>query len=1117
MSSHDSDEYLAVLKASYDYTPEKDADDEVAIKEGQILFLLERVDEDWWKVKIKGDSQEQDTLSGLVPAAYVEQAEHTSLVKALFDYEASSAGELSIKEDETLLAFDTEDDWLLAQSTGEGGRAGFVPANYVETYTESEAHKTPAAPQIIVPPSPPRPVSTYVDPADRVAGAKANADDIKTWSVSEIDSKGKKLKGTLGIGNGAVFFASETSKAAVQKWQTADITSTSIEKSKHVHLDIGGTNPTHLHFHAGSKDNAEAIVKKLESSKAMSSASSPKPKASTSQVAEETPKKPSVHFSPASPTIIPPREPSEDGEYEVTEDHQSDAGEEQVVVLYDFQADGDDELTAAEGEHLIVLEKDGDDWWKCRNLKGQEGVVPASYVQVVESTQSDASSSKAASSEATEEAAVAAAQARVEAEAKVRAEAQARAKAKAKAEAEEAARAKADAEAETEAKAEAEHLEREEEARKAQKKKEAQERAAAADAAERKRRQVAAEANQPQPRELKRPGSSSGGKPEHGFPHEEHVRTWHDRSGQFRVDAALIGFKDGKLRLHKTNGVIVEVPSEKMSVEDMKFVEKTHGKKKPSKPTDEEDDVPLAHQKSRAAASAKPKKGPTIDWFDFFLQAGCDLDDCTRYAASFERDKIDETQLGDLTEGVLRSLGLREGDIMRVKKATEKLKPKPQKDAREDQIKRDEALARQLEAQESGGSSKPPPNLFAEGPGGVLKNSTRRGRPQPSKSLPANVDLNAISAASVEIQRTSSPQLLSPDRAKSTASPVQPPPRTNSALATTSGFDDDAWTNRPSSTKPIAPTPPAITTVRAPSAPPTTVASASVPAAPEPPAVTPLSPPKTLANTTEADIFDQLARLSELRKNTPVQQSPQAISPPANPTPPPASFTSGLGMGSSPVPMGQLQTPQPYNGPRGPFAPVPANQQLLQPLVPTQTGFVGFVPTRTSPMNLGTPSPVPSFLGAQQTGMPGSQPMMSNPTGMQGSQPLMSQPTGMSFGNFNNPSPFGQQQSPFQSNGNLNGSLMSNPTGFNSGFGQSPFNTISSPPPVPPLPSSMPNNHTDTSPANIFAQMKSGTFASDNSSTPQSSDKYDALRPNPMVAQPTGWGNFQGQSFVGYR
>ena len=61
---------------------------------------------------------------------------------------------------------------------------------------------------------PPPVVSNYQDPADRVASTsnKVKADGIKTWSVSEIDKKGKKKKGTLGVGNGAVFFASESDK-----------------------------------------------------------------------------------------------------------------------------------------------------------------------------------------------------------------------------------------------------------------------------------------------------------------------------------------------------------------------------------------------------------------------------------------------------------------------------------------------------------------------------------------------------------------------------------------------------------------------------------------------------------------------------------------------------------------------------------------------------------------------------------------------------------------------------------------------------------------------------------------------------------------------------------------
>jgi len=65
------------------------------------------------------------------------------------------------------------------------------------------------------PPRPAPPASTYVDPAElvRSTASKAKADTIKTSAVSEIDKKGKK-KGTLGVSNCAIFFASEADKAS---------------------------------------------------------------------------------------------------------------------------------------------------------------------------------------------------------------------------------------------------------------------------------------------------------------------------------------------------------------------------------------------------------------------------------------------------------------------------------------------------------------------------------------------------------------------------------------------------------------------------------------------------------------------------------------------------------------------------------------------------------------------------------------------------------------------------------------------------------------------------------------------------------------------------------------
>ncbi|KAJ7276371.1 hypothetical protein B0H12DRAFT_1085017 [Mycena haematopus] len=1109
--------YLAVLKASYDYEPDPGADEEITIKENQLLFLKERVDADWWKVKVKGESQEEETPEGLVPAAYVEPV---------------------------LLVFDTEEEWLLVQTDEDGGKAGFVPANYVEATSSEEVEAS--APAIVVPDSPPKPA--YVDPAARVASTKIKADDIKTWSVSEVDKKGKKKKGTLGVGNGAVFFASESDKTPVQKWQTAHITNITVEKSKHVHIDVGGPNPVNLHFSVGSKDNGDAIVAKLESSKQLSAPSpttSPAPGSSTHR--ESTPpkeaKKATVHFAPESPTVIPvPDEGDEEEEEPAEEEGAGDDG--MATVLYDFSADAVDELSVSEGERLVVLEKDGDEWWKCRNAQGREGVVPASYLEGgsgAPATHGEAESEPEPEPEPEPESgeeddgAAEAARVAEERERAERAETARQAKEKAK-----------------------ERAEKERKKLEAQKRAKAAEEAAEAERAKRKAQAEAAKARaekqaSPPPagcaclvsaqviahvvslgalRRNPRRKRNRMVPVRHWIlllvstlPPPDRVRVWHDRTGQFRVDAAFLGFNNGKLRLHKTNGVIVEVPAEKMSIEDMKYVEKATSRKSrsgtapaPQRPADD-DDLPLARAKELSLSHQQPKaKKPTVDWFDFFLSAGCELDDCTRYAQSFERDKIDESILLDITDSTMRSLGLREGDIIRVSKAIDKRRPAERKPIDE-------------------GPTKSPPNLFTQ-PGGVLK-APRRGRPQPTKSLPATVDISAISAGSEEIQRTSSPQVLTPTT-------VQGPPRSSSAQPPKpSGFDDDAWTNRPSSTQPPATvvSPPPVAAPRPPSAPPAAAVvptPAPAPVAPSQPVAQAVQPavqsPPSLAKTTESDVFDQLARLQALKSQNPTMQPSPTPSVAFTTQPistPPTGYVSGMGMGSSPIPIGQhlnnqrtgfLPSPSPqpqqqpaYNGPRGPFAPVPANQALLAPLIPTQTGFNNFIPTRpgaaptmTSPFAnpFSNPPMQPSFLSSQPTGFPGAQgPLQTQPTGFQPSF-ISAQPTGAPFGTFN---------------GNANGFVQSNPTGFGqppfnnsnnqSPFNQAPFNNtngFSSPPPVPPLPPA-----TNTNPANIFAQMKAGTLGNEDNA-PQSSDRYDALRPNPMIAQPTGWaGGYQG-GYGGY-
>lgn len=365
------------------------------------------------------------------------------------------------------------------------------------------------------------------------------------------------------------------------------------------------------------------------------------------------------------------------------------------------------------------------------------------------------------------------------------------------------------------------------------------------------------------------------------------------------------------------------------------------------------------------------------------------MDDCTRYAANFERDRIDESILPDLEPSTLRSLGLREGDVIRVRKAIgNKFRDlTPEQKA---QIKEDEELARKLQEAENSGRGVPA-NLFTQSDG-KLANNTRRGRPEPRerKGTASSIDPSSIGAAADKLKETngaSSPTLLTPSPPPAPVAIAEPV----KAAPLISGFDDDAWVPRPNSAKPATPTPPA----------PPPPAPAPVISAPQP-----QQTGSTLANQINnlnlnsgqtAQPTNNTDFLSQIPSNRIVQPQQTGM-----------GFNSGLGMGSSNLPMGQLLSAQ-QTGAYGqqqpqttgaPLAPVPANQGLLNPLIPTQTGFNGFVPTRASPaMNNNQQH---NQMMPQATGYNMNMGNNNNNLGMG----MMPQPTG-----FNQ---YGQQQGGFQ-------------------------------------------------------------------------------------------------------
>ena len=64
--------FLGVYSAVYDYQPQGEG--ELAIREGDLLYILEKNAEDgWWKAKKKADREDEDEPEGLVPNNYVEE------------------------------------------------------------------------------------------------------------------------------------------------------------------------------------------------------------------------------------------------------------------------------------------------------------------------------------------------------------------------------------------------------------------------------------------------------------------------------------------------------------------------------------------------------------------------------------------------------------------------------------------------------------------------------------------------------------------------------------------------------------------------------------------------------------------------------------------------------------------------------------------------------------------------------------------------------------------------------------------------------------------------------------------------------------------------------------
>lgn len=160
----------------------------------------------------------------------------------------------------------------------------------------------------------------------------------------EAMGKRKKMPTTLGINvaMGTIFISPEGDDRQ-QEWTAERLTHYSIE-GKHVFLDLVRPSRS-IDFHAGAKDTAQEIV------------------AALGEIAGSY---------------------RAEGLKEVLAAGSGGSGQKKGQVLYDFMAQGDDEVTVAVGDDVVVLDDTkSDEWWMVRRMKnGKEGVVPSSYIEI---------------------------------------------------------------------------------------------------------------------------------------------------------------------------------------------------------------------------------------------------------------------------------------------------------------------------------------------------------------------------------------------------------------------------------------------------------------------------------------------------------------------------------------------------------------------------------------------------------------------------------------------------------------------------------------------------------------------------------------------------------------
>ena len=366
----------------YDYA--RQTDEELSFSEDAQLAVYDISDPDWTLVGLNGEY-------GFVPANYIEilgeveaqspesaispqlPARHHEIVQPA---SPASAGTSVPGPAATLAGVMTSRAAAPSSTTQQSldsppPSAGLPPRQQQYTPEDSDEERplppTPSLPQRAVSQQLSPPPTEYASPrspdSDGVvasppynrAVSQSYGDErsqrspggFHLYNINEMVSaigKKKKLPTTLGLNlaTGTIMIAPEKSRdGPQQEWTAEKLTHYSIE-GKHVFMELVRPSKS-VDFHAGAKDTAQEIVAGLGEIAGAARA---------------------------------------EGLREILEI--SESGQKKGHILYDFMAQGDDEVTVAVDDEVIILDDTrSEEWWMVRRIKnGKEGVVPSSYVEI---------------------------------------------------------------------------------------------------------------------------------------------------------------------------------------------------------------------------------------------------------------------------------------------------------------------------------------------------------------------------------------------------------------------------------------------------------------------------------------------------------------------------------------------------------------------------------------------------------------------------------------------------------------------------------------------------------------------------------------------------------------